>query len=74
MNLKELRESKGITQGQTAESLGVRQSTICLWERGFRGCSVDVLIKLASVYGVSLQEIVFAYSKTPKRGASSGKR
>ena len=67
MNLKELRESKGITQGTAAESLGVKQSTVCLWERGARGCSVDVLIKLASVYGVTIQAIISAYSKTPKK-------
>lgn len=53
MNLKELRESKGITQIALAKQLGVVRSTICQYEKGNREPDTITLIKIADFFGVT---------------------
>lgn len=52
--LKMLRKERGLTQSQVAEKIGQERSTVACYENGSRKPAVDVLEKLASLYGVTL--------------------
>lgn len=51
--VKELRQSKGLTQTQLAERLGVKKSIISAYETDSRPPSLDMLIKYACEFHVS---------------------
>lgn len=51
--VKELRQSKGLTQTQLAERLGVKKSIISAYETDSRPPSLDMLIKYAREFHVS---------------------
>ena len=52
--LKLLRKERGFTQSQVAEKIGQERSTVACYENGSRKPAVDVLEKLAHLYGVTL--------------------
>lgn len=58
MDMRELREKKGLTQKQVAKELGVDQSTVSLWEQGVCYPRVGNLRKLAKLYGVSVDRLL----------------
>ncbi len=58
MNLKQLRMSKKLTQKQLAERLGVKRTTICMWETGNSSPSLEILKKIAQVLNCSIDELV----------------
>ncbi len=64
--IADLRKEKNITQAQLAELLGVTKSTVGNWETGIRIPGMLKAIKLASVFGVGIGEIIFLPSKTTK--------
>ena len=51
--IKELRQSKGLTQSQLAERLGVKKSIISAYETDSRPPSLDMLVKYAREFHVS---------------------
>ena len=51
---RKLREQSGITQGQMAQYLNVDQSYISRYEKNERQFSVDLLEKVANLFGCSL--------------------
>ena len=56
--LKELREEKKLLQKQLATELGVSQVTIARWETNSREPSIDMLMKIAKLFGVSIDYLV----------------
>jgi len=52
--IKMLRKERGLTQSQVADKIGQERSTIACYENGSRKPAVDVLEKLAHLYGVTL--------------------
>ena len=68
--LKNLRESKNMTQEQLANAIGVERSSIGKYEgTKDNGPSLDVLKKIASFFHVSIDyllDIFCTFSKTPK--------
>ena len=64
MRLKELREEKGLTQKQAAKYLSMQQQTYQRYERGRREPRIDMLIKLADYFDVSVDYLV-GHEKTP---------
>ena len=56
--LKELRKRGGKTQEQVAEMVGLEPATISRIERGVKGLSIDSLLVLSEVYGVSTDYIL----------------
>lgn len=54
MKLKEIRKTKGYTQKELAEIVGVDTSSISKYEKGVAEPSYVVLKKLASALGVSI--------------------
>jgi transcriptional regulator with XRE-family HTH domain len=53
MRLLEIRNSKGMTQKQLAERLGVTIRTITNYENGSREPNIKTLIALTQIFGVS---------------------
>ena len=56
--IRELREDRDLTQTALADYLGVRQTTYSKYELGRIEVQVEVLIKLADYYQVSLDYLV----------------
>lgn len=56
--LKELREGKKLTQSQLGEQIGAKKSAISLWESGKRQPDKDTLIRLAALFGVSVDYLL----------------
>ena len=54
MKLKELRKNKGITQQEIAEKLGINNVTYYGYEKERTEPNLQMLIKIADYYGVSL--------------------
>ena len=58
MRIKDLREDRDLTQKQVAEYLHIKQNTYSQYEIGVLNYSVDVLMKLADFYGVSVDYLL----------------
>ena len=56
--IRELRIAKNFTQDDLAEHMNVSHGFISLIESGKKGCSVDVLIALSNLFGVSIDYLV----------------
>lgn len=57
-NIRNLRIDKGLTQKQVGAYLGISQNTYSQYEIGVLKYPVDVLIKLADLYSVSIDYLV----------------
>ena len=74
MTIKELRESKGLSQGKFAESIGIGRTAIVGYEKGKFKPSAEVAAKIKEVYGITVDEAASAApapveeKKTAKRG------
>ena len=56
--LRDLRKEKGLTQEELAEKLYVNNRTISRWENARTMPDFDVLIELAKLYDVSVEELL----------------
>jgi transcriptional regulator with XRE-family HTH domain len=56
--LRELRENKNMTQTQVATRLNLSKTTISGYENNIKTPSLDVLIRLSILYGVSADYIL----------------
>jgi DNA-binding XRE family transcriptional regulator len=61
--LLEARKAAGLTQQEAAEHLGVSRPTLIAVEKGTRAVKPDELVKLAMLYGRSLNTLVRAGSE-----------
>ncbi len=52
--LKDLRESKNLTQKEVAESMGISERSYSYYEQGKRAITVELLVEFAKFYEVSL--------------------
>ena len=57
-SIRKLRQSKGMTQRELGEVIGVKQQTICKYERANSNVSWDILQKISAVFEVSLDELI----------------
>lgn len=57
MNLRELREERGIGQISLANALGVSKGIISLWENGKREPTLRYLIAIAKFFQVSIDSL-----------------
>lgn len=55
--LEQLRKNKGISQKMLAETLGVDQSTVSLWEKGKTFPRPAVAMRLAKALGCTIEDI-----------------
>lgn len=56
--LYEYRKRLGLTQAQLADKLGVRKSTIGMWETGNRKPNIVMLKKLAGFFECTTDELL----------------
>ena len=56
--LKELREEKELTQDVLAEKLSISRSTVGMLELGTRMPSIEVLVKIADFFNVSIDYLL----------------
>lgn len=58
ITLKELRQSRGLTQEHLARILDITPSAITMYESGARNPSIKILIKLSNFFNVSIDELI----------------
>ena len=56
--IKQLREELGLTQKDVAQRLGLNPSAVNRWETGEKRPELPNLVKLADMFGVSLDYLV----------------
>ncbi len=57
-NLRKCRKDKGMTQAELAGKIGVKKSSISMYEIGKRHPSFSVLKKLSETLGISIDRLV----------------
>ena len=65
--LKAMRDTRGWAQSKTAERLGVAPQTISNLEQGKSEPSLETLIAITKVFGVTLDELVADTNETQER-------
>lgn len=65
-NIKRLREDKGLMQKEVYNEIGLKPAHYNKLEKGLIEPSIDILDKLASFYGVAIDEIIHYNNATPK--------
>jgi transcriptional regulator with XRE-family HTH domain len=65
-NIKKLREEKGVMQKEVASAVGVHPSNYSKMEKGEREFGIETIDKLASYFGISIDELVHMNGKVPK--------
>lgn len=60
-NLKRLRTSKGLTQSQLAESLGITRPAVTQWESGWTEPKMGTIERIADILGVQKMELIDGY-------------
>lgn len=58
LKIKEYRIAKSITQEQLAEKVEVSRENISRYETGNRNPPISVLVRIANVLGVSIDDLV----------------
>ena len=56
--IKQLRISKGLTQADLSQQLGVTYQAISNWENGRNTPDLQTLIKIAKIYNISVDELL----------------
>lgn len=57
LKIRELREEKNLTQRELAAAIGNVQRNISNWENGFNEPDCESIVKLADIFGVTLDEL-----------------
>jgi len=58
MSLDKIRRSKRLTQEDVARHIGVKRNTISMWETGKAFPKSRDLIKIAELYGCSVEDLL----------------
>ena len=58
MRLKELRESRGLTQKEVAEIIGYSEISYARYEKGEREPDISTLCKLAEYFNVTVDYLI----------------
>ena len=70
MNIKQLREQRGMTQEELANRLVVKYPAVSKWERGMAYPSMNTVIKMAELFQVSM-DVVLGLAPIPSSGESA---
>lgn len=58
MAIKRIREAEGMSQKELASALDVSPATVCMWEKRKNFPSVKQLIKMALLFGCTLDDLI----------------
>ena len=58
MEIKKIRDAAGLRQYELAERMGVKQASVSAWESGAAMPSAANLLKLADIFGCTVDEIL----------------
>lgn len=58
-NLKRLRIENNLSQKALAEKLNVNFRTVSAWEKSVCEPSIEMLVKLAEIFGESIDDLLF---------------
>ncbi len=58
INLKKIREEKGITQEQLAKEVNVVRQTVSKWERGLSMPDIDLLMQIAKTLDCTINQLL----------------
>lgn len=61
--LSKIRKDKGYTQQRLADSIGVKQTCVAMWESGKAVPSMKNLLKLSAILEIGVGELVEAMPK-----------
>ena len=64
-NLKYLRERKGFSQKNFSVEMGLSRATIGNWETGERKPDIEMIVRLAEYFGVTLDDLVLRDLRPP---------
>ena len=56
--IKQMRERRGLSQLEVSKQLNISQSAISQYEKSKREPSIEILIKLADLFGCTIDELV----------------
>ena len=62
-SIKKLRKEKGMTQDELAEKLCVTRQAVSNWEMGKTQPDVETLTRLAEIFDVSVERIIYGKEK-----------
>jgi len=74
IRIRDFRESKGLTQKEVAEIVGVQDAVISNWETGRNRPNVDVLKKLCTALNTSADELIGIKRKENKGLSNEAKK
>lgn len=57
-HIKKIRLEKGIKQGDLADMLSVKQTTVSGWETGYREPDLESLKRMADIFDCSIDELL----------------
>ena len=57
-NLAKIRKTKGLLQKDVAKMLGIATNTYCCYETGTNEPSISILLNLADLFGVTVDELL----------------
>ncbi|MBR4554634.1 MAG: helix-turn-helix domain-containing protein [Ruminococcus sp.] len=66
--LKSFRTQNGMTQEELAEKIGVSRQAVAKWERGESIPDIDSCMKLAEIYGTTVDMLVRSFGKQEHTG------
>lgn len=58
IRLRKLRNAKGLSQSEVSKKIGIAKGTISTYERNVKNPSMEIIIKLAVLYNVSVDYIL----------------
>lgn len=66
-NIKKIRKEKNLTQDELAERLHCTRQTISNYENGKSEPGIDLLIEIAGVLGVEINDLIYGFKKKENR-------
>lgn len=70
MRVKELRKSRGFSQSELANKLGVSRTTVTMWESSGQCPRLETAVRVASVLGCTIDDLLGCSPSTEKQDSS----
>ncbi len=72
-NLLFYRKKFGMTQKELADKLGVKQTSVSNWEKGYNSIDIETLFVACDIFGVTLNDMYGNYGEEKQPDESSRK-